>query len=192
MTTDFTPTVPPFEVSTPFGVCTVTDIRVPNEGKHYARVSFDKTLKVNGKTYDTRVDFTVEPMTGQYHRLNEVYRVSQEYGGYTGGLTDNARNKVVEYLSGPEVLKALTRIGLLSPVDPAEVRAYRRERVYYGVTSALYDLLYKGDYNLPPAERDAAIALREELVEEVILRVASRRLDGMTWKDIANRKYADD
>ena len=108
MTTDSTPTVPPFEVSTPYGVCTVRDNRVAHDNARFATVTFDKTLKVNGKLYDSRVDFELEPVTGTYrvNPENNVYQIGTGFGGYTGGLTDNARAKVREYLLGEEVFTA--------------------------------------------------------------------------------------
>lgn len=194
MTTESTPTVPPFEVSTPFGVCTVSDIRVPHDGELFARVTFDKTLKVNAKEYDSRVDFELEPVTGTYriNPDNNVYQIATGLGGYTGGLTENARKKVREYLCGPEVLNALTRIGVLAPPDPGEVRAYKRERVYYAAASELQGVIHDRNFNMPPEEREARVKLREELLDEVLIRIVSRRLDGMSWSEISRGEFGNE
>lgn len=195
MTTESTKTVPPFEVATPFGVCTVKDNRVAYNDTRFATVTFDKTLKVNGKLYDSRVDFELEPVTGTYRANpdNDVYQIGTGFGGYTGGLTENARTKVREYLLGPEVFNALMRLGILAPADPYEVRDYKRERVYSTVTSELQHVIDKTiNHNLPLEERDAIQALREELVDEVLVRIVSRRLDGVSWSTIRNGEYADE
>lgn len=193
MTTEYTSTVPPFEVSTPFGVCTVKDNRVPYDNTRYATVTFDKTLKVNSKLYESRVDFELEPVTGTYNRINDVYQIGTGFGGYTGGLTENARKKVREYLLGEEVFNALMRLGILAPADPAEIRAYKRERVYSTVTSELQHVIDRTiNHNLPPEERDAIQALRTELLDEVLVRIVSRRLDGVSWSAIRNGEYEDE
>lgn len=190
MTTDSTPTVPAFEVATPYGACTVKDNRVAYENTRFATVTFFKTLKVNGKLYDSRIDFEIEPVTGSYNRINDVYQIGNGYGGYTGGLTENARTKVRDYLLGPEVFGALQRLGILAPADPDEVRDYKRERVYSSVMHELRRALHKDiDHNMSPEKRAEVQALREELMDEVLVRIVSRRLDGMTWSALDQGYY---
>lgn len=192
MTTNYTSTVAPFEVSTPFGVCTVKDTRVPYEGEQFARVTFKQgALTVNAKTYTGDVSFTLKPVTGPHNRVNDVYDVV--WGDYYNSeLTQKAYTKLREYLGGPEVMGALQRIGILAPPDPTEVRDYKRERVYSNAVSELHNLLNRNiDYNLPPEEREAIATLREELLDEVLVRIVSRRLDGVSWRTIQNGDYAD-
>lgn len=190
MTTDYTPSVEPFEVSTPYGVCKVRDTRVPYENSEFARVQFaNGALTVNGKNYTGSVDFTLSPPKGPHNRGNGVYVAAVE-GYYNSGLTEKASDKLREYLTGPEVLNALKRIGILAPVDPAEIRDYKRERMYSNVTYALRGVVTKDmDYNLPAEERQAITDLKTELMDEVLVRIVSRRLDGMTWQAIESGDY---
>lgn len=192
MTTDYTSSVEPFEVSTPYGVCKVRDVRVPYENAEFARVHFDNgALTVNGKNYTGSVDFTLSPPKGPHNRGNGVY-VADVEGYYNSGLTEKAADKLREYLTGPEVLEALKRLGILAPVDPAEVRDYKRERMYSNVTYALSGVVDKDrDFNLPAEERQAIADLREELMDEVLVRIVTRRLDGVSWTAIRNGVYED-
>lgn len=193
MTTDFTPTVPPFEVSTPFGVCTVKDTRVPYDNEEYARVTFEKNnLKVNGKTYESDVDYTLKPLHPLKRDTAKPYTATGR--GMYSEVTDNANAKIIEYLEGPEVRGALTRLGMLAPVDPAEIRVYKRERVYAALTHAI-DVVRDDmgvPYHAPAEERVAARAFRDELVDEALTRIVSRRLDGVSYQNIRQGEYGNE
>lgn len=193
MTTDYTPSVPSFEVSTPFGVCTVRDNRVPYDNEEYAVVRFaNNALKVNGKTYESSVDYTLKPLHPLQRSSEKPYTAIGR--GMYSEVTNNANAKIIEYLEGPEVRSALTRLGMLAPVDPAEIRAYKRERVYAALTHAI-DVVRDDigvPYHAPVEERDAARAFRDELVQEALIRIVSRRLDGMPWLTIRTEEYGNE
>ena len=192
MTTNYTPTVEPFELETPFGPCRVSDIRVPHEGETMARIRFKGgQLTVNNKTYDSDVDFTADPDAREYNGSNGAYRVWME--SYSrAGLTDNARSKIASYLKSPEVLEVFTAKGLLAKPDPAEVRDYKRERVYNAVNHELYKVLGSHGVQYHEGEKFAeAEALYSELVDEVLVKIVSRRSVGHSWTAIRNGDYKD-
>ena len=163
MPTKTSPKQDKLTLETPFGQCIVHDWRPSNDGI-LASVNFEE-LTVNNKGYKS-VSFylTKRPHAGPYLDCH-----------YFNRPTDAAMRKLSEYFTPGDGVREELEVYTL-PLNPADVRAYKKDRIKHDIVSELYKVTSSRH-----TEDQAEVM---ELMDEVLKDVIKARKAGKTFGNI--------